>query len=1363
MVFFVKGVDLLVVGAKVIAVCVSCVVLWKYFSRRIDKLEEENNESSSIENNIKEATEPLSPRSVVVVTVNGVVHRIENPSPRLTLLSWLRDSLKLTGSKIGCGEGGCGACTVIENDAHAINSCLRLVVACDGMSITTIEGLGSKASGYSEEQIALADGNGSQCGFCSPGWSVAMRGLRNEGEVTAERIERDLDGNICRCTGYRPIVESFKNAFADVELAAEPCRSVATGKPCGGLCGVVDKVRGLSYVAPTTLKELYGLVDGLSYEPVELVGGATATIGVSKYYGDCLGPPWEGGLLTSGARLVATKSVPELCEISATRDRLVVGAATTISELAKTLESYEGSQKLAVGARHLRRVANHQVRNSATWAGNLVLAARASGFISDVLAAFCVLDATIKASRVVRGRRETARRSAEELVRDIRENRCAGCVILSMSVVLDDDDDDDKRSFAYADKVSARHSNAHAIANCGLAVVLRASGKVATARCVLGGVADKAARALVKSVVGKFLDNSTVQVALREIRAACDSPDSYEADLAVGLAYKGLLGATAPDLPLLRSALLSLAADRPVTSASQHVSGADNIDNAPASVGRVKLAARLQASGEAAYATDVDAVAGELHAHFAIVNSKNLSSGAGALATLDVAKALRVPGCVDVITSANLAARYGSVGTLGDDDDPLLYGIGDDVFVGARVAIAVATDYAAAIQAARAVVVSVAAKEAASYGRLVDPATALAAHFGGAGKDAASRTCRGVRGKWRKIGLPRPGHLEVRDSRVCVEHVGRRREKSRDAVEVRGTLRTAQTKHFHMETHAARAVPLEDAVLEVYSSSQDNALAQTTIAGVLAYPEHKIVVKCRRAGGGFGGKLTLHLAAASAVSVVAEKHGVACRLHAERRDDMNSTGGREPSTCAYAATIDPTTLELQTYAVDFELTAGVATSDATGSGSMAVAWSDNVYLAAHHIARTSAIQTRAPRNTSMRSPGVLQSHATHELAMVHLAHALKKPIHEVQEASFYAVGDATPYGNVLGENGFNYTVPKLWANAKPRYLLRRDAVDAFNTANKYKKRGVYLMPTKFTIGLSDWKIPAFVVIYSDGTVDVTTGGAEIGQGLYTKVAACAAKTLGCDIDLVRVCATATDKVPNSTCTGGSGTSESACNAAILACQTLADRLATYVEESTTWTDAVSAALGDGVELAATGYNNLNTGQEFDYATYGVGLAEVEVDVITGEVGVVEMSLHLDQGTSLNSEIDLGQIEGGCMMALGFFFTEVNVVDPKTGAQSAQGTWEYKPPMISDIPLNLNVTMLPNTPNACDVSVLRSKASGEPPMQCAAAMFFAAREAVSAAREALAGNTDFFSLPIPATPEAIRTACLLADDNLVVHI
>ncbi len=242
------------------------------------------------------------------------------------------------------------------------------------------------------------------------------------------------------------------------------------------------------------------------------------------------------------------------------------------------------------------------------------------------------------------------------------------------------------------------------------------------------------------------------------------------------------------------------------------------------------------------------------------------------------------------------------------------------------------------------------------------------------------------------------------------------------------------------------------------------------------------------------------------------------------------------------------------------------------------------------------------------------------------------------------------------------------------------------------------MPTKYgmcgTIG-GRYDISSSVRIFgADGSVHVQHGGCEIGQGIHTKVAQAVALGLRCPLELVRVGETSTSVSPNSSSTGGSGTSESAVRSVLIACRKLRTALAPY-DVADDWVATVAKAFAAGAELAAHGWSTPPSEEPFDYATYGVAAVEVQIDALTGELQIERADLMMDQGTPLNPAVDLGQAEGGFVMALGLFFTE-EVQWSAAGAQLNLGTWEYKVPGAHDIPLEFNIRVRARTAQPVEI-------------------------------------------------------------------
>jgi len=297
-----------------------------------------------------------------------------------------------------------------------------------------------------------------------------------------------------------------------------------------------------------------------------------------------------------------------------------------------------------------------------------------------------------------------------------------------------------------------------------------------------------------------------------------------------------------------------------------------------------------------------------------------------------------------------------------------------------------------------------------------------------------------------------------------------------------------------------------------------------------------------------------------------------------------------------------------------------------------------------------------------------------------------------------------------------------------------------------------MTPSKYVMGLSDYNMNALVNVYADGSVLVAHGGCELGQGIHTKVAQAVAYTLGIDLKYVQVADTETSKTPCNGGTGGSGTSESCTQAAIHAAQVLKGRLASHRTEGKPWPEAAMAAFTAKVDLSAEGFflGAPSGGNKNTYAVYGAGVSEVEIDVLTGEVEILRVDILMDLGRQLNAAVDIGQLEGGFIMALGYFFTEELKFDEQARPLNL-GTWEYKIPSAFDIPREFNVAIMKPVLNPS--GVLGSKACAEPPMALAASAYFAVKKAAGAAREQLGLGDGFFDLPVPATVECIQQACM----------
>ncbi|XP_031575307.1 xanthine dehydrogenase/oxidase-like [Actinia tenebrosa] len=368
---------------------------------------------------------------------------------------------------------------------------------------------------------------------------------------------------------------------------------------------------------------------------------------------------------------------------------------------------------------------------------------------------------------------------------------------------------------------------------------------------------------------------------------------------------------------------------------------------------------------------------------------------------------------------------------------------------------------------------------------------------------------------------------------------------------------------------------------------------------------------------------------------------------------------------------------------------------------------------------------------------------------------------QVREMNFYKEGDLTHYNQKL--TGCN--VSRVWNELleKCDYEKRKHDVEQFNSVNRWKKRGIAIIPTKFGIAFTALflnQAGALVHVYTDGSVLVTHGGTEMGQGLHTKMVQVAARALDIPISKIHLSETSTNTVPNTSPTAASASSDLNGMAVKIACDHILERLAPIKKKNPkgTWEEWINTAYFNRISLSATGFYRYpgigydpetNSGAPFNYFCYGAACSEVEIDCLTGDHQNLRTDIVMDVGTSLNPAIDIGQIEGGFTQGLGLFTLE-EVRFSQQGALWTTGPGAYKIPGFADIPVEFSVHLLRSAPN--EKAIYSSKAVGEPPLFLAASIFYAIKNAITSARRD-AGIEGVFRLDSPATCERIRMACV----------
>ena len=641
---------------------------------------------------------------------------------------------------------------------------------------------------------------------------------------------------------------------------------------------------------------------------------------------------------------------------------------------------------------------------------------------------------------------------------------------------------------------------------------------------------------------------------------------------------------------------------------------------------------------------------------------------------------------------------------------------------------------------------------------------------------------------------------------------------------IEGTFDVGGQEHFYLEGQVAAAIPGEGGDMLVHSSTQHPTEVQHKVAHALHLPMSQVRVEIRRMGGGFGGKESQGNALAIACALVAARTGRHTKMRYDRDDDMVITGKRHDLRIAYRAGIDD-----QGRILGLEFThlfrCGWSQDLSLPVADRAMLHADNCYWLPSVRIESHRLKTNTQSATAFRGFGGPQGMVGIERVMDHAAHATGCEPLDVRRINFYRAGTTQPFpdaGDVMGapdappsgaddvdlasrgaaaratpvaaapvlaSHGHQttpYHMPvedfigdQLVAELERTsgYALRRKEIAAWNAANPILKRGIALTPVKFGISFTlTWlnQAGALVHIYQDGSIHLNHGGTEMGQGLNQKVAQVVAGVFGVDTATVKITATDTAKVPNTSATAASSGADLNGMAARQAALTIRDRMAAFVAEkhqippqavrfegglvragaeTYDFAHVVMWVYQARVSLSSTGFYATpkivwdrirGTGRPFLYFAYGAAVTEVVIDTLTGENRILRADILHDTGTSLNPAIDVGQIEGAYVQGAGWLTTEELVWDDKGNLQThAPST--YKIPACSDRPRIFNVALW-GRENRED-TVGKSKAVGEPPLMLGISALYALSDAIAACGD----GSVYPALDAPATPERVLAA------------
>jgi xanthine dehydrogenase/oxidase len=1342
--------------------------------------------------------------------LNGREIQIQNPDPTLSLVNYLHAN-GLTGTKVGCDQGGCGACTVMISrrtesgmDHRSINSCLRPVVGLADCEVTTVEGIGNLHEGLDPVQHRIAVYNGSQCGFCTPGFVMNMHAyLQQHSSPTEQQIEDLFGGNLCRCTGYRPILHGMRtfacdykpgsdatlpcalDPFFEIKMRPEAIKIDGTKLPSPeNVSRLHFSGEGVHWIRPASLHEVSqiknSLVEHAGPDQVKLVVGNTA----SGIY------PNEKPQF-----IIDISHIKELTEVSENADGLHVGAAVPIQDLlefaerlvkSKPKQQTTGLQQLV---QHGKCIAGIQVRNAGSIAGNIFITKGHTRtgvpFPSDLFTVLATLGTvvTIASSTFEKNEKAfslSAMPVAEEMPPD--------AILKYFSIPYTRE-----REYVQTYRIARRPQMAHPVVNAGFRCLLDDNDVVEEITVVFGGLAscNGSLPGVENWLKGKKWDEDSLQEVWQVLRDEVQNilipmeeegfTNAYRSELAENFFYKFFLHVANRIDATAIGAINSSAAEQPVRPLSSGMQTFEIDDSMlPLTSPIAKRTAISQATGEVKYCHDLPLPPGGYYAEMVMSSRPHARfKFAGGLQATEERIKREFPSFIALVTVADIPPGGRNLIGLGGDDP--IFSDGVVTSIGAPICLVLAEKHLTAKRVAKHVAnecityedlpAIVSFEEAIAkkhvmppaYGKEPDPT-----------KKAIEVTRHGSNTEWLDDpSKPMPGQTLVT-----------------------GRMRTPAQVHFYMETMCAIAYPGSYDEITIFSSTQNPNGDQGQIARALGIKANQVTIRVEQLGGGFGGKQNRAVFTGAMAAIAAKKTRRPILIKFDRETDMQNVGKRHPHISDYAVsyqddgTISGMNLELRT---DGGSTIDCSFAVIKGG----VMMSDGCYRTPTMRSAGTVYQTNKTSNSAMRTFGQVQPHLLVEDAIEHVAFDLSKRTgrtvtpeeirrHNLYHSSEYETADATHFGQPL----WYCDIREQWDNLyeSSQFEERLKEVRLFNSKNRWRKRGISMVPLKYGIGFK--QMPALntstALVHinkDDGSVTVMHGGVEMGQGLHTKIAQVVAHEMNVPLGYVRVVRNNTDAIVNAPATAASTGFDLNGGAVVAACRTLKKRLDAVCDEvkrrkpelgdlrlqwREKWPLIIQHAWMQRVNLSATELyraphydtpvDHYEYGKFFAYFTYSFSVSEVEIDVLTGEFSVIRSDLLYDAGKSPNPAIDIGQIEGGFVQGLGFVTTEEPIFDHE-GRFVTDNIWSYKPPCSKTIPLDLRVTLVPRDTLSCFkqeqaglLAVKASKSTCEPTLSLGNSVYFAIKHAIMAARREQTGLNEWLELPVPLSCQRIQQAC-----------
>ncbi|KAJ7960369.1 putative Aldehyde oxidase [Quillaja saponaria] len=1259
-------------------------------------------------------------RGSLVFAVNGERFELSTIDPSTTLLEFLRTQTRYKSAKLGCGEGGCGACVVLlskydsvheQAEDLTVSSCLTPLCSVNGCSITTSEGIGNSKDGFHPVHKRFAGFHASQCGFCTPGFCTSFFGALVNAEksnrpeppsgfskLTVFEAEKAIAGNLCRCTGYRPIADACKSFSAEVDMEdlglnsfwrKGESREVKISrlpsynqdhKICTfpeflkkeNKCSVLLGSEKHCWYSPGNLEELQSILE-MSKDNgtrMKLVVSNTGT----GYYKDT--EIYE--------KYIDLRFISELSKIRMDSTGIEIGATVTISKAAEALKQKcrddflpKDEVVLKSIADHMEKIASGFIRNTASIGGNLVMAQRHS-FPSDI--------ATIL----------LAANSVVDLMTGSRFER----------ITLDEFFDRppmDSESVLLRIKIPSWESSKILSSDCKSKLLFET---YRAAPRPLGNALPYMNAAFLAEVSPCKLSPRLER--LRYLKMGLRAP-AYRSSLASGFLFEFLRPLTDSSAENLKghfegytSSLFWKSSEMKGKHEQFHYgnypsllsSGKQVIQSSteyfPVGEPISKSGAAIQASGEAVYVDDIPSPTNCLHGTF-IYSTKPLAR----VKRISFKRKSQAYEVTAVLSSKDIPEGGENIGSKTIFGTEPLFVDGITRCAGERLAFVIADTQKHADMAANSAVIDYDMENLESPILSVEEAVKRSSLFE-------------VPPTWypKQVGDIEKGLAEANHKILSAE------------------IKLGSQYYFYMETQSALAIPDEDNSVVVYLSSQCPEYAHSTVAACLGIPEHNVRIISRRVGGGFGGKYIRSNAVAASCALAAQKLRRPCQ------DIFKSSNGK----------ITALQLEILINAGIYEDISGIMPRNIV-STLKKYDWgvlSFNIKVC----------KTNHSSKSAMRAPGEVQGSFIAEAVMEHVASILSMEVDSVRNINLHTYESLSLFYEGSEGEILEYTLPSIWNKLaiSASFTHRTEMVKAFNRINIWKKRGISRVPIVYEVSLRPTS--GKVSILRDGSVVV-----EVGVQSN-------ADDVGDLLDKVRVIQCDTLSLVQGGETSGSTTSESSCEAVRLCCNILVKRLIPLKKNlegqlgSVKWETLIFQAYSQAVHLSASSLfvPDFTTTH---YLNYGAAVSEVEVNLLTGETTILQVDIIYDCGQSLNPAVDLGQIEGAFVQGIGFFMLEEYPTN-SDGLFVAEGTWTYKIPSIDTIPKQFNVEILNSGHH--QKRILSSKASGEPPLLLAVSVHCAAREAIREARKqllswsALDGPDSTFQLEVPAIMPVVKELC-----------